>query len=403
MSQLMKRPADNWSPLYFLASVGAGGLAVTFFMYLMFWVPHPNAPVPVFEDIMNAFNGGNLALQFAIIAAMVGIAFFAFTNLKMLFWNLANFAKFKKTDGYNALMNSNAEASTLAMPLAIAMSINGMFIVGLVFVPQLWTIVEYLFPAAMVAFFLNGIFAMKMIGNMLARYFATENGFNAEMNNNFSQALPAFALSMNAVGLAAPAAMSHNETVVSLSLILSTFFGLSAAIYAIVAMAAAMPSILKQGVAREAAPTLMIGVPLITILSIMIMRQNHGMHVAFDAHGAPIETLMFLAKGITLQIVLLALGLAVLNRQGYFKDFVLGDKTSPASYALICPGVAFSVLGHFFINKGLVANHIIDKFGTAYWVLTAIAIASQFLMVWAVLRLNRQHFGKVTQAVVPAE
>lgn len=399
----LRKPSDTYNPLYFLASVGAGGLSVTFFMYLMFWVPHKGRPVPVFEDIMNAFNGGNPALQFAIIAAMVGIAFFAFTNLKMLFWNLANFAKFKKTDGYNALMNSNAEVSTLAMPLAIAMSINGMFIVGLVFVPQLWTIVEYLFPAAMVAFFLNGIFAMKMIGNMLARYFATENGFNAEMNNNFSQALPAFALSMNAVGLAAPAAMSHNETVVSLSLILSTFFGLSAAIYAIVAMAAAMPSILKQGVAREAAPTLMIGVPLITILSIMIMRQNHGMHVAFDAHGAPIETLMFLAKGITLQIVLLALGLAVLNRQGYFKDFVLGDKTSPASYALICPGVAFSVLGHFFINKGLVANHIIDKFGTAYWVLTAIAIASQFLMVWAVLRLNRQHFGKVTQAVVPAE
>jgi hypothetical protein len=399
----LKKPSDTYNPLYFLASVGAGGLSVTFFMYLMFWVPHKGRPVPVFEDIMNAFNGGNPALQFAIIAAMVGIAFFAFTNLKMLFWNLANFAKFKKTDGYNALMNSNAEASTLAMPLAIAMSINGMFIVGLVFVPQLWTIVEYLFPAAMVAFFLNGIFAMKMIGNMLARYFATENGFNAEMNNNFSQALPAFALSMNAVGLAAPATMSHNETVVGLSLILSTFFGLSAVIYAIVAMAAAMPSILKQGVAREAAPTLMIGVPLITILSIMIMRQNHGIHVAFDGHSAPIDTLMFLAKGITLQIVLLALGLAVLNRQGYFKDFVLGDKTSPASYALICPGVAFSVLGHFFINKGLVANHIIDKFGPAYWGLTAIAIASQFLMVWTVLRLNRQHFGKVTQAVVPAE
>ena len=399
----LRKPSDTYNPLYFLASVGAGGLSVTFFMYLMFWVPHKGRPVPVFEDIMNAFNGGNPTLQFAIIAAMAGIAFFAFTNLKMLFWNLANFAKFKKTDGYTALMNSNAEASTLAMPLAIAMSINGMFIVGLVFVPQLWSIVEYLFPVAMVAFFLNGVVAMNMIGNMLARYFATENGFNAEMNNNFSQALPAFALSMNAVGLAAPAAMSHNETVVGLSLILSTFFGLSAAIYAIVAMAAAMPSILKQGVAREAAPTLMISVPLITILSIMIMRQNHGMHVAFDAHGAPIETLMFLAKGITLQIGLLALGLAVLNRQGYFKDFVLGRKTSPASYALICPGVAFAVLGHFFINKGLVANHIIDKFGTAYWALTAIALASQFLMVWAVLRLNRQHFGKVNQAVVPAE
>ena len=30
------RPAENYSPLYFLASVGAGGLVVTFFMYLLF-------------------------------------------------------------------------------------------------------------------------------------------------------------------------------------------------------------------------------------------------------------------------------------------------------------------------------------------------------------------------------
>ena len=41
------RPADTWSPLYFLASLGAGGLAVTFFMFLMFWVPHPGLSVVI--------------------------------------------------------------------------------------------------------------------------------------------------------------------------------------------------------------------------------------------------------------------------------------------------------------------------------------------------------------------
>ena len=46
---------QNYSPLYFLASLGAGGLTVTFFMYLMFWVPHPGRPVPVFEDLMTVF------------------------------------------------------------------------------------------------------------------------------------------------------------------------------------------------------------------------------------------------------------------------------------------------------------------------------------------------------------
>lgn len=48
------RAADHYVPTYFLASLGAGGLSVTFFMYLMFWVPHPGRPVPVFEDILAA-------------------------------------------------------------------------------------------------------------------------------------------------------------------------------------------------------------------------------------------------------------------------------------------------------------------------------------------------------------
>ena len=34
MSTTLPRAAEKYSPLYFLASLGAGGLSVTFFMYL---------------------------------------------------------------------------------------------------------------------------------------------------------------------------------------------------------------------------------------------------------------------------------------------------------------------------------------------------------------------------------
>ncbi len=67
------RPADTYSPLYFLASLGTGGLTVTFFMYLMFWVPHPGRPVPIFEDIIAAFSTGSIATQIMIIIAMAGV------------------------------------------------------------------------------------------------------------------------------------------------------------------------------------------------------------------------------------------------------------------------------------------------------------------------------------------
>jgi len=48
---MMARPTDKWVPQYFLASVGAGGLAVSFFLWLYMWVPHSGQQVPVFEDL----------------------------------------------------------------------------------------------------------------------------------------------------------------------------------------------------------------------------------------------------------------------------------------------------------------------------------------------------------------
>ena len=120
MSHPIARPADSYSPLYFLASLGAGGLAVTFFMYLFFWVPHPNQPVPIFEDSARAFASGPLGTQIAIVLAFLGIAIFGFLNVKSLIWNLTSYRTFRRTEAFRKLTQSNAETQLLAMPLARA-------------------------------------------------------------------------------------------------------------------------------------------------------------------------------------------------------------------------------------------------------------------------------------------
>ena len=388
------RPADRYSPLYFLASLGAGGLVVTFFMYLMFWVPHPGRPVPVFEDVFSAFTGGTPALQAAIVVAVLGIAAMAVLNVKSLIWNIAALRRFMQTEAYTGLRQTNGETTLLAAPLAAAMTINVGFIVGLVFVPGLWGIVEYLFPLALLAFFGLGVWAFRMVGHFLGRVLTKGGVFDVTAHNSFAQLLPAFAISMVGVGLAAPAAMSTNTVTVGISLVLSTFFGITAILYTLVAAITGFNSMLHHGTAKEAAPTLMVVVPIVTVLGILFMRQNHGLHVAFDVHGTPGETLVFLARLLTIEVLFLLLGLLVLKRQGYMAEFVTGEKTSPGSYALICPGVAFAVMMHFFVNKGLVGAGVIDKFGLAFWALTAIAIASQFAMIWLMLHLNRRHFGR---------
>ncbi|SFK13153.1 TsoY family (seleno)protein [Celeribacter neptunius] len=395
--------ADHYVPTYFLASLGAGGLSVTFFMYLMFWVPHPGRSVPVFEDILAAWSTGALPMRIGIATAVLGIAVFVFLNLKSLIWNLNAYSAFKKTPRFESLRNSNAESTMLAMPLALAMAVNGLFIAGLVFVPGLWTVVEYLFPLAIIAFAAIGWIALSIIGDFLGRVLAKGGVFDVTAHNSFAQMLPAFALAMIGVGLAAPAAMSTQPWVVGTSLVLSTFFAVASLTYALLALVTAFNSMLHYGTHEEAGPTLLIVIPIVTILSILFMRQDHGLHV-FEGHTDAAGTMMFLARMVSLQVIFLGLGLVVLKRQGYFKDFVFGSKTSPGSYALVCPGVALSVLLQFFVNKGLVSAGIIAKFGVTYWAVTALALGFQIAMIVLVFRLNSQHFARTDGAdAVPAE
>jgi hypothetical protein len=400
----LTRAADKYSPLYFLASVGAGGLTVTFFMYLMFWVPHPGRPVPIFEDVMAAWATGGLGLKAAIAVAMTGIAVMVVMNIQKLIWNINAFNAWKQTEAYEKVRSSNAETTLLAYPLALAMTVNALFAAGLVFVPGLWNVVEYLYPVAIAAFLAIGLFALSIIGDFLGRVLTKGGVFDVTAHNSFAQLLPTFALATVAVGLAAPAAISTNEFVASAGVMTSTFFGTAALVYGLLGVFTAFNSMLHYGTAKETAPTLMIVIPIMTLLGIMMLRQSHGLHATFDVHTNAGETMVFLSRVLSIQFLFLLLGVTVLLRQGYFKDFVFGPKTSPGSYALVCPGVALSVMIHFFVNVGLVQAGIIEKFGVIYWVETAVAIGFQFSMVWLLFRLNKQHFARSQEAqAVPAE
>ncbi len=403
MFNLPKNMEGRYSPLYFLASVGAGGLVVTFFMYLLYWVPHTGRPVPVFEDIMGYFATASLAGQTGVVVGMAAIALFALMNIRLLFWNIAHFAKFKKSESYGAHQKTNAQTQVLAYPLALAMSINVMFIVGLVFVPGLWGVVEYMFPVALAAFTTVGVLAFALIGQFIKRVLV-KGGFDSSKNNSFAQVLPAFAMAMVGVGAAAPAAMSTIKLTAGISLVLSTFFLVSALIMMSVAIVIGSAAMLKHGAAKETAPTLLIAIPILTTLGILVIRQDHGLHVFFDGHTTAGATLMFLSLLISVQLLFALLGVAVLRAQGYFSSYVNGEEKSAGSYALICPGVGFSVLFQFFINKGLVATDLVDKFSATYWALTAVAIASQMAMVWLLFKLNAKHFAvEAKPALAPAE
>ncbi|NVK35099.1 MAG: hypothetical protein HWE23_11505 [Rhodobacteraceae bacterium] len=392
MPFILRKFGDRYSPLYFLAALGAGGLMVTFFMYLMFWVPHPGRAVPIFEDMAAVLQGQNTALKAAVWVAYVGIGFFALMHFRLLIWNVSEYLAFRKTDAWKTLVSGNAETQLMAIPLTLAMSINAGFILGLVFVPGLWNVVEYLFPIAMLAFLAVGVLAFRIMGAFFGRVLS-QGGFDCSKNNSFAQMLPAFAIAMVGVGLAAPAAMSATKWIMATSYILSTFFIVAAVIMGTVALFLGFRSMLENGAQEEGAPTLWVAIPIMTVVAIALMRQDHGMHVQLGSRGNQADLFEMLTTMVSVQLLFALLGFLVLRRVGYFAKYVFGHARSAGSYALVCPGVAMSVLLQFWINKGLVGGGIMEKFSTGYLALTAVAIALQIVTIALVFHLNASHFA----------
>ena len=375
-----------YTPLYFLAALGAGGLTVSFFLMLMFWVPHPGQAIPVFSDWVMAFQTGSALMQAMIVIALSGVLFFVWQHVRLLILNFRMVRAFQQTEAYADFASGPLQTQELAMPLTLAMSINVGFVVGALFVPGLWSVVEYLFPLAMLGFLLIGIWALRLYARLFDH--VSKGAFDLAGTASFAQVLPAFAFAMVSVGLAAPAAMSHVPWIVGASLVLSTFFALAAILIAVLKSAMGISQMLSKGIDENALPTLWIWVPILTVLAITMMRQDHGITHTLALAPAG-DWLMPLVTVVSAQIMVLMLGAVAMRNHDYLPRVWRGELVNGSVFALICPGVALSVSLQFLINKGFVASGLVVKFGLGYWLLSSIALLVMLTTILVFFRLIR--------------
>lgn len=379
---------EKFTPMCFLSSLGAGGLSVSFFMYLMFLVPHKGTPMATFDFIYPVLLQGNW-LSFVSAFAMVFIIAFAFLHFKLLIWNTKQFNMFKKSEKYTQLKNSNAEVSLMAIPLTYTMTVNVCFVLGAVFVPGLWNIVEYMFPLALAAFFVAGYYALKIFMNYFTRIL-TKGGFDFTTNNNLSQMISIFAFAMVSVGFAAPGAMSHYITINAIGIIGSIFFASIALLLLLIKITIGFTNMFEKGISIEASPSLWIIIPILTLLGIAFVRISFGLDHHFNAPLANSSLFTFTSVVVSIQIVFGILGYKVMKELKYFEEFVEGPNRSPVSFALICPGVAFMVFGMFFINFGLTFNGVVSKYSLAYFLLMIPFMFIQYRTVVYFFKLKRK-------------
>lgn len=379
---------ENFSPTCFLASLGAGGLSVSFFMYLMFLVPHPATPMATYEYIMEALLLGNW-LSFIVAFSLVFILAFAFLHFKLLFWSTKQYFMYKKTKAYENLLNSNAQVTLMTLPLTYTMAINVGFILGAVFVPKLWSIVEYLFPFALIGFMINGYFALKIFFSYFSRLLINGD-FDFTKNNNLTQMISIFALSMVAVGFAAPGAMSSNIIINAIGIFFSIFFASISILLIVLKLILGFKNMFEHGVSQETAPSIWIIIPILTLLGITFVRITFGLEHNFESLTNKSSLFVVSSIILSLQIIFGILGYVVMKKLNYFEKFIESNERSALSFSLICPGVAFFVFGMFFINLGLTYNGIIEKYSLFYFILMLPFIYIQIKTILLFFRLYKK-------------
>jgi len=280
----------------------------------------------------------------------------------------------------------------MAIPLTYAMTINVMFVLGATFIPNLWNVIEFMFPLAILAFLGVGIYAFKIFGEYFINLIINGNK-EWEENNNLSQLLSVFAFAMIGVGFAAPGAMSHIKFINAIGLFLSFLFIGTAIILGALKAILGFHTIIKNGLNETGAPSLWIGIPILTLIGITFVRDVFGLghHFVEDAN---LKAILFTLTGFifAIQIIIGIFGYVILKRFNYFKKYIHSNTKDPSTYGLICPGVAFFVFGMFFIEWGLVYNEVIEKYSFLYIHLIALLAIIQLKAIIVVFKLNKK-FG----------
>ncbi|MGY6645736.1 MAG: TsoY family (seleno)protein [Salinarimonas sp.] len=389
MSDTARPQAVPYTPQYFLAALGAGGLAVSFFMYLLWMTPHTGAPIPHFASLSADFAQAGLALQALMIVAIAGIAFFAVWHVRLLIWNLGRYAAWARTPAFARFREGNMESQLMALPLALAMSVNVAFVTGAVFVPGLWGIREALFPLALAAFAGIGILAFRIYLAFISRVLV-EGGYECAKSNNLGQMIAVFAFAMIGVGFSASAAMSAVPATAAIGFVGASFFLAAAIVLGAIKLVLGFRAMMEFRAGAETTPTLWIVIPFLTVIGIGIYRLKMSLAHQFGVPVSDGEIFALLSAFLGIQLLFGLIGWAVMRRVGYFGRWVNGPEKSPGAFALVCPGVALFVFGNFMINPGLVGIGVVAPFSLAYGALYLPLVAVQLATIWLFVKLTRK-------------
>lgn len=345
----------KFNPLVFLASLGAGGIAVMPFVLFQYTLNHGAGLITRGQLWSNNFLGLSkfyyLSLEGIMIAfALLHLFLTVYFGIKLVRWIGSKEQK-------ELVENPLSNATILAPFISILMTLNVFIGPVRYFVPWMQTNFQAMFLPAMI--FWSSMFILLMSLEIKLLGISFKKGFDID-KISFGWLLHPFALGMLSVVGTGIAAMSKNANIANLA----AFMSLIAISMGLFLLAVKMILIFRKHFSDEKLPekqflpSFLIVIPNLTLYGISLFRLGHFLEATRGFH---LDSYFYIVIGLffAFEIWYMLFGLNLLKdyfRDHHFRDFYL------TQWGFICPLVAFVVLGAF-------AYYVVLTSPILYWIL----------------------------------
>ncbi len=338
----MDNSQKSFSPLVFLAALGAGGIAVMPFAFLQYTFNTGKGLITL-ERLAHGTNPiGNEILFYSLEVTMIVFAIIHFFLLGNLYTKMF---KYLKTDSYKELLKDPVRNSAIMAPfVATAMSMNVFIGPIRFFIPSISSNLQTFMLPALIVWLVLWALTMRMEIKLLKISF--EQSFDVN-KISFGWLLRPFALAMVTVTGTGIAALAKDPNIAHTA----AFTSLMSGGMGLFLLAVKMVSVFKSHLAadgmpaKQLLPSLLIVLPNITLFAISGFRLGHYIS---HHHGADMHLLSnaIIVIAFAFSTWYMMFGMSLLK--DYFKNHFFKKEFYVSQWGLVCPFVAYAVLGSFF-------------------------------------------------------
>lgn len=337
---------EKFNPMLFLISLGAGGISVIPFAFLQYTFPHGEGLITLSHLPHGMLPIESEALFRALEAAMVVFALIHILATLILM----NMARSWKKGDYEALRADPLQNAYLLVPFISAiMTMNVMIGPVRFFIPFMSDNLQAMMPYALAFWTFIWLWLVLAVIGLLRTSFSSSFDIG---KISFSWLLHPMALAMLTVTGTGIAAMAKSPDIAHTAAFLSLVSGSMAAFLLAVKLIALFKShFAATGLpAKQFMPGFLIVVPNITLLAISAFRLGHyaerNLGEVPELYFALVTTAAF-----AFETWYLMFGLALMR--DYLRDHFPKNEFYPSQWGLICPIVAYAVLGSFVYSTFL--------------------------------------------------